>query len=163
MYVPNRGNVERAFYRVNRWCHLARLPSSPRTLPRWLQHPGPAEVPVQDGWHLDRAVLEVAGLQQRRHRPRQREAGAVQRVQVADLAIRIAVAEVGAPRLEVHEVGDARDLEPLSGAGRPDLDVVGHGRGEREVAGREPKHTVLEAKRPRDGERVVQQLLEGAP
>src|SRR5690606_22487146 len=95
-------------------------------LARLLQRRLPSEVGVQRRGHLDAAVLEVTDLQQGRDDAGEGEAGAIEGVQEADTAVLASIAEVGAAGLEVDEVGDAGDLQPLTRAGRPYLDVVGH-------------------------------------
>ena len=50
-------------------------------------------------------------------------------------AIRRAVFDIGPARLEIGIVRDRRDLQPLLAARRPDLDIVGHGCAETDIAG----------------------------
>src|SRR3989454_12190899 len=74
------------------------------------------------------AVGLLARLEQGRDGARQRHARRVERVHELRLRTgRRAVADVGAPRLEVGEAARARNLEPLPDARCPDFEVVGLG------------------------------------
>src|SRR5882724_5445954 len=97
-----------------------------------------SEVRDQRGRNRHGAVGLLPRLEQRRDGAWQRHARRVERVGQLRLRARSrAVADVGAPCLEVGERARARDLEPLAYARRPDLEVVGLGAGEPQVARRE--------------------------
>src|SRR5207253_7998283 len=72
-------------------------------------------------------------------------------------ARRRAEADVRAPRLEVAEIRARADFQPFTTPGRPDLDVVLHGRGEREIAGAHLDDAMREPEPAADVLRVVEQ------
>src|SRR5436189_5245002 len=91
------------------------------------------------------AVGLLVSFEQRRDRARQRNTRRVQRVhEFGLLAWPRAGANVGAPGLTVGVRAGARDLEPMTDARRPRLEVVGLGGREPEVVGRQHRDAVGE-------------------
>src|SRR5450759_3726261 len=85
----------------------------------------PAPVGPEDFRPDDRAVWRLVILQHGDDDPRQGEARTVEGVHEFGPGARLgAEADVGAARLEVHEVAARANLQPLLNARRPDLNIV---------------------------------------
>src|SRR5262245_10763152 len=109
----------------------------------------------------DRAVGLLIVLQDGDQGPPHGETRTVERVRVLRLPLRLrAVADVGAPRLEVLAVGARGDLPVRVLAGQPDLEVVGLGRREAHVPGAEGDDAVGEPEPLEDLLRIGGELLE---
>ncbi len=70
------------------------------------------------------------------------------------------VADLGAARLEGLEVRAARDLAELALARQPDLDVVGLGRAEADIPGRERHDAVVDSQKLQNPLGVARELLQ---
>src|SRR5689334_9056539 len=107
---------------------------------------GAADVRTKRGRDDHRAISLLVLLEDRNQRATNREARAVERVdRTRSLAGRRPVADLGAPRLEVLVVRARGDLAERALAREPDLDVVGLGRAEAEVAGAQGDHSIMKA------------------
>ena len=104
-----------------------------------------AEVAAQRLGNEHGAVGLLIRLQQRDVEPRQRGAGAVERVAELVFPVLVLEAQRHAARLEVAEIRAARHFEIGVLAGRPDFDVVGLRRAEADVAGAEFDDAVVQA------------------
>ena len=69
-------------------------------------------------------------------------------------------ADRGPAGLEILEIGAGRDLPVLVLSRQPDLDVVGLGRGEAQVAGAERDHPVVQAELLQDALGVAEELFQ---
>src|SRR5438445_8660100 len=96
-----------------------------------------AHVRTQRLWHPDGAVLLLVILEDRHHRARQGESGAIQRVHEVNLAILPPIPDVGAAGLEVVVGGAGRHFEEAILPRRPGLEIVGLRLAEAHVAGAE--------------------------
>ena len=100
-------------------------------------------------------------LEDRDQRAADREAGAVEAVEQPRLAaVGGTVAEVRPARLEVAAERAGGDLPVRLLSREPDLEVVGLGGGEAEIAGRERHHAVRQAEQVEDPAGVAGHLLE---
>src|SRR5690606_35799407 len=91
------------------------------------------------------AVRLLIILDQRDDSARQGKAGPVERMQVLRLLARCGtITDCRPPCLVVAEVGAARDLQPSLHPTRPDLEVIGAGGGEAQVAGGQQDHAIWE-------------------
>src|SRR5207248_1369169 len=94
----------------------------------------------------DRAVRALIVLEKTSDGARERESRSVQCVNEAwFITFGRAKANVRAARLEIATVAARRHLEPRADAGRPRLEVVGHGRREAGIARREQFPPVRDA------------------
>ena len=93
----------------------------------------------------DAAIRLLAGLEEGDVNAGQRGAGAVEGVAEAVFAFGVLEAEVEPAGLEILEIGATGDFEVGVLAGSPDLDVVGFGAAEAEVAGAKLDDAVMEA------------------
>src|SRR5437763_6033344 len=91
-------------------------------------------VAAQGGRDDYRAVALLVVLQDRDQRAADREARAIQRMDVLGLSLVVAEAGLHAPRLEGLHVGARRNLAIGVLAWQPDLEVVGLGGGKAHVA-----------------------------
>ena len=71
-----------------------------------------------------------------------------------------AVADIGAPCLEIAAVGAGAYLQPLGAAGRPDLNIIGLGGGETEVGGAELQDAVGQSQLLADLFGIMDQLFQ---
>src|SRR6185295_15941215 len=131
------------------------------SLPARLDPCEASEVGAEGVGQEDGAVGLLVVLEDGDERPADGEARAVERVEEARLAaVRGAVAEVGAPGLEVGAVRAGGDLAVGVLAGEPDFEIVGLGCGEAHVAGREADAAVGEVELFEDALGVARQLFE---
>src|SRR6267143_5416971 len=90
---------------------------------------------------LDRPVFALIVLHDRDHETRQSEAGPIQQVRVSQRSAGLApIANAPSLRLERAAVAAGRDLEPLTHARRPRLDVESTHRLERQIARAQLEH-----------------------
>src|SRR3954470_21047683 len=117
-------------------------------LPRRMRSPDPVGSYVRHErfGHGDASVRTLMVLEDTYDRARQRETGAIQRVNEARLfALCLTKANVRAAGLEVGEVAARGDLQPCPHTRRPRLEIVGHRGGETGVTGGEQLAAVREA------------------
>ena len=90
-----------------------------------------------------RAVGLLVVLEDGDHRPRQGDAGTVERVRIVSFAASIAAkANIGPPRLVVIGIRNRRHFEPLARAGRPRVQVIRLGHREAKVTRAQRQHLV---------------------
>ena len=82
---------------------------------------------------VDRSVSVLVVFHNGNHKARERNAGTIDSVNKGGLAVFVSVADAGAARLVVLEVGAGGDFQPLILRGRPQFDVVALGGAEAEV------------------------------
>src|SRR3989338_10005286 len=105
-------------------------------------------------------VCALVRLQETDESPRQRHAGAVERVNVGNLpGLRLPVADVGAPGLERFKVAATRHLEELAQARRPGFEIVTFRGGESEVSGRKAHDPVVQTEALEDRLGVLDEPL----
>src|SRR5216684_4922938 len=109
--------------------------------------------------HPHRPILILVVLEDGHDSAADGQAGTVEGVNVARLLLRCAVADVGAPGLEVEEVRAGADLAIGLLPRQPHFQVVGLGRGEAHVAGGEGDDAVVQPERLQHGLGVGGQLL----
>lgn len=85
----------------------------------------------------DAAVFVLVVFEDRSQRTANSQTGAVQRVHEAHFAVGVTETQVGTAALEIEEVGAAGDLTIFAVAWQPDFEVVGLGRAETDVPGRQ--------------------------
>src|SRR5215467_237929 len=114
-------------------------------------HVEPAHVRTQHIRHRDRAVRLLVGLHHRDQRAADGDAGAVERVHEARLAVVLAAeARVHAPGLELAAQRARGNLPVHVLPGQPDLDIVGLLRGKAHVAGAEGDHAIMQVEPPQN-------------
>src|SRR5215831_9168405 len=103
-----------------------------------------AHVALQHVWNCDRAALLLIGLQHSNERAADRDARAVQRMDVAHLAILRPVARVHAAGLKLAADRAGRNLAIGVLTGKPHLDVIGLLRRKAHVAGAQRHHAIVQ-------------------
>jgi hypothetical protein len=70
------------------------------------------------------------------------------------------IANIGAAGLEIAAITATTDLQPLSAAGGPHLDIIGFGSRKTEVSGAQLRHSIREVQSPADLLGIPHQLLQ---